>query len=126
METCYKGEREDEQTVESFLSIWLTVKLQLNAQYYVINRHSNLLHEMWVMGNNMDCNWNQGANVDVDETRSCINTGKLTMHGPRYFMMAAEENKGLLTYWSKKLFSWVHPKVTHSECNRENFLSIVR
>ena len=64
----------DSQTLESFLAIWLSVKLQFNAQYYVINRHSNILHQIWLMADNMDCRWNQGLDVDVDEKKHCIDT----------------------------------------------------
>jgi len=73
-------EKDDTQTLDSFLAIWLTVKLQLNARYYVINRHSNLLHQMWLMADNMDCHWNQRLDVDINARRMCVDTATDVTH----------------------------------------------
>jgi len=65
---------DDEQCVRTFLNIWMTVRLQMHAQYMVTNRFSNILHLIWAMTDSFDCQLDQNPHTELQH--QCIDTSR--------------------------------------------------
>ena len=71
-----KKQRNNEQeTFKLLISMLSTIKLQMHANYYIIQRQSNFGHAIWGLSNNVHCQIDQyiGTDDNADNHKFCLN-----------------------------------------------------
>ena len=90
------------------VSMLSTIKLQMHARYYIIQRQSNWAHGIWVLSSCIHCQIDGiGSGGNVDEERYCINLKK--------------QDDEEIIMWDPRLFDQKRNATTAvSECYRED------